>query len=215
MKDYSQFHKMFVKMLRSSQILQRSSNVHNDIDKIKNNFLFGVTVVLYPVVFTNQLVNNAFDLLLLIHGPIRGFVYKPACEFQHELLNFKTKFGAFWQKFCEIECNVREGLMICATLVNMENNLFIFNEFYISFLSSVVSSKGKQLMVASQLCVVKHLELPLVLRSPRSRVSRLSTLMQRRNVSLMQTPGTSQVHLVSCTPRRKLMVVNDGRVTAW
>ena len=38
----------------------------------------------------------------------RGLVYKLAFEFQYELLdfvtNFGTKFGIFWQKFCEIDC---------------------------------------------------------------------------------------------------------------
>jgi predicted DCC family thiol-disulfide oxidoreductase YuxK len=52
--------------------------------------------------FTNQFVNYAFDWLILLHGPIRDFVYKLACEFQYELpnlrnelANFATKFGTF------------------------------------------------------------------------------------------------------------------------
>jgi hypothetical protein len=45
--------------------------------------------------FTNQFVNYAFDLLLLLQGPIRDFVYNLACEFQYELANFATKFGTF------------------------------------------------------------------------------------------------------------------------
>ena len=27
-------------------------------------------------------------------------------ELRNELANFETKFGIFWQKFCEINCNV-------------------------------------------------------------------------------------------------------------
>jgi hypothetical protein len=45
--------------------------------------------------FTNQFVNDAFDWLILLQGPIRDFVYKLACEFQYELPNFATKFGTF------------------------------------------------------------------------------------------------------------------------
>ena len=26
-------------------------------------------------------------------------------ELRNELANFRTKFGIFWQKFCEIDCN--------------------------------------------------------------------------------------------------------------
>ena len=39
---------------------------------------------------TNQIVNDAFDLLLLLQGPIRDFVYNLACEIQYELPNFAT-----------------------------------------------------------------------------------------------------------------------------
>jgi hypothetical protein len=42
----------------------------------------------FIIIFTNRFVNNAFDWLIFVQGPIKGFVYKPACEFQHELLNF-------------------------------------------------------------------------------------------------------------------------------
>jgi hypothetical protein len=48
-------------------------------------------------------------LVLLVQGPIGGFVYNPAYEFQYELLNFTTKLGtkfaAFREKLCEIDCN--------------------------------------------------------------------------------------------------------------
>jgi hypothetical protein len=76
-------------MLQTSfQSLLRSSKVHNHIHKL--------------------FVINAFEWLLLLQGPIRGFVYNPACEFQYELLNFTTKLGtkiaALREKLCEIDC---------------------------------------------------------------------------------------------------------------
>ena len=61
--------------------------------------------------FTNQFVNHAFDWLLLLHRPIRDFVYKLACEFQYELPNFATNLRTLqrssehlWSKFREIDC---------------------------------------------------------------------------------------------------------------
>jgi hypothetical protein len=38
--------------------------------------------------FTSQFVYKATDWLIFVQGPIRGFVYKLACEFQYERLNF-------------------------------------------------------------------------------------------------------------------------------
>ena len=58
--------------------------------------------------FTSRFVNKASDWSLNKNKPIRGFVYKPACEFQYELLNFTTKYGTkfatFTEKLCEINC---------------------------------------------------------------------------------------------------------------
>jgi hypothetical protein len=75
--DYScftaDFTKLWPQMFRTSSL--RSSKVHYE--------------------FTNQFVNNAFDWLLLLQGPIRDFAYKWVCEFQYELPNFATKFGTF------------------------------------------------------------------------------------------------------------------------
>ena len=48
----------------------------------------------------------------------RGFVYKLAFKFQYELLNFATNLRIFWQKFCEIDCNVDYKL------VNLQFNVF-------------------------------------------------------------------------------------------
>ena len=47
-------------------------------------------------------------ILKFTSQPIRGFVYKPACEFQYELENFATKFGIFWPKFCVIEFKTQD-----------------------------------------------------------------------------------------------------------
>jgi hypothetical protein len=64
--------------------------------------------------------NKVSDWLIFVQGPIRGFVYKPACEFQYELLNFtmkfRTKFATFTEKLCEINCNVSQALSACLFL---------------------------------------------------------------------------------------------------
>jgi hypothetical protein len=58
--------------------------------------------------FTSPYVNKASNWLIFVKGPIRGFVYIRACEFQYELLNFTTKFGTkfatFAEKLYEINC---------------------------------------------------------------------------------------------------------------
>jgi hypothetical protein len=58
---------------------------------------------------TSPYVNKASNWLIFVKGPIRGFVYIWACEFQYELLNFTTKFGTkfatFAEKLYEINCN--------------------------------------------------------------------------------------------------------------
>jgi hypothetical protein len=56
--------------------------------------------------FTNQFVNDAFDWLLLLQGPIRDFVYKLACEFKYELPNFATNLRTS-QRTCELRNEVR------------------------------------------------------------------------------------------------------------
>ena len=59
--------------------------------------------------FTSPYVNKASNWLIFVKGPISGFVYIRACEFQYELLNFTTKFGTkfatFAEKLYEINCN--------------------------------------------------------------------------------------------------------------
>ena len=61
--------------------------------------------------FTSPYVNKASNWLIFVKGPIRGFVYIRACEFQYELLNFTTKFGTkfatFAEKLYEINCKAR------------------------------------------------------------------------------------------------------------
>ena len=60
--------------------------------------------------FTSWFVNKPSDWLIFVQGPIRGFVYKLACEFQYERMNFTTKFGMkytiFREKLCEINCKI-------------------------------------------------------------------------------------------------------------
>ena len=94
----------------------------------------------------------------------------------------------------------------------MLTNTSLASAYY--FFSSVIFNKVKQLMVANQLFVVKHLGLPLVWHLRHFKVWRLLILMQQRNGLLMQMQGTFQVHLVSFMPRRKLMV-NDGRISQY
>ena len=90
------FTKLLPQMFRTSL---RSSQVRCEVQK-------------FIMRFTYQFVNNAFDWLLLLQGPIRDFVYKLTCEFQYELPNFATNLRTsqrssenLWQKFREIDCN--------------------------------------------------------------------------------------------------------------
>jgi hypothetical protein len=87
-------HLQFISYINFSLMLRTSfktslwsSKVHNEIH--------------------NPVVNKASNCLIFVKGPIRGFVYKPTCEFQYELLNFTTKFGTkfatFTEKLCEIK----------------------------------------------------------------------------------------------------------------
>ena len=68
--------------------------------------------------FTSPYVNKASNWLIFVKGPIRGFVYIRACEFQYELLNFTTKFGTkfatFAEKLYEINCKRPTGLFFHA-----------------------------------------------------------------------------------------------------
>ena len=62
--------------------------------------------------FTSPYVNKASNWLIFVKGPIKGFVYIRACEFQYELLNFTTKFGTkfatFAEKLYEINCKAEK-----------------------------------------------------------------------------------------------------------
>ena len=90
---------------------------HNSLQSISRNFCHKCSelrceVQKFIMRFTYQFVNNAFDWLLLLQGPIRDFVYKLICEFQYELPNFATNLRILqrssehlWQKFREIDCN--------------------------------------------------------------------------------------------------------------
>jgi hypothetical protein len=77
-RHYSWFHITFPWMLRTSFWTSLwSSKVHTEIHK--------------PV------CKQSLWLVPNKNKPIRGFVYKPACEFQYKLLNFTTKFGTSLQ----------------------------------------------------------------------------------------------------------------------
>ena len=69
--------------------------------------------------FTSPYVNKASNWLIFVKGPIRGFVYIQACEFQYKLLNFTTKFGTkfatFAEKLYEINCNNSHSVQIAPT----------------------------------------------------------------------------------------------------
>ena len=61
--------------------------------------------------FTSQFVNKGCDWLLNSMKPIKCLVYKPACEFWNELLNFATNFRtsqrsseSYNEKLPEIDC---------------------------------------------------------------------------------------------------------------
>ena len=53
-------------------------------------------------------LNKAFDWIISIHGLIGALFTNWLLNFnfdiRNELANFGTKFGIFWQKFCEINC---------------------------------------------------------------------------------------------------------------
>ena len=42
-------------------------------------------------------LNEAFDSFILIQEPVRGFVYKPDCDFQYELLNLASNLRTLEQ----------------------------------------------------------------------------------------------------------------------
>ena len=83
--------------------------------------------------FTSRFVNKASDWLIFVQGPITGFVYKPACKFQYELLNFTTKFGTkfgmkfatFREKLYEINCNKWRLLDVIGLKQYFLNTIFL------------------------------------------------------------------------------------------
>ena len=69
--------------------------------------------------FTSQFVNKGCDWLLNSMKPIKCLVYKPACEFWNELLNFATNFRtsqqsseSYNEKLPEIDCNYNHHLRV-------------------------------------------------------------------------------------------------------
>ena len=68
-------------------------------------------------------VNKASNWLIFVKGPIRGFVYIRACEFQYELLNFTTKFGTKFATFTEkLYCMKSTVIPTGNTTKNRQNN---------------------------------------------------------------------------------------------
>ena len=71
-------------------------------------------------------LNKAFDWTNSIHGPIKGFVYKPACEFQYELLNFATNLRTlernleyFGKRFVKSTVKLLLSLLISNAIFNV------------------------------------------------------------------------------------------------
>jgi hypothetical protein len=81
---------------------------------------FFLPLAMYSLIYSHTVLSNTtyfsknsdviFNNCSFGRKHLRGFVYKPVCEFQHELLNFTTKFGTkyaiFREKLCEIKCKV-------------------------------------------------------------------------------------------------------------
>ena len=105
---YSRFHKAFAKIFQISfQSSQVRCEVQSSYWKSQTGFL-----------------NKAFDWIISIHGPNRGFVYKLAFKFQYELLNFATNLRT-------LERNLEYfGKSFVKSTVIME--LFMFNHPYFS-----------------------------------------------------------------------------------
>ena len=92
------------------------------ITKTPYAFFAKITLCMY------LLYGWAFDWLHWVQGPITAFVYKPACEFWNELLNFATNFRTsqrssecYSEKLSEIDCNIvsdseRYYVFVCFSL---------------------------------------------------------------------------------------------------
>ena len=79
--------------------------------------------------FTSQFVNKGCDWLLNSMKPIKCLVYKPACEFWNELLNFATNFRtsqrsseSYNEKLPEIDC--KHNLYTCKCSFSYFSSLF-------------------------------------------------------------------------------------------
>ncbi len=67
-------------------------SVSHDMRQLHAKGLIAIVVFDTNVDIQKLVVNYAFDWHLLIQGPIKRFVYKLSCEFQHEPLDFIVKF---------------------------------------------------------------------------------------------------------------------------
>ena len=78
--------------------------------------------------------------------------YKPACVFQYELLKFATNF-LFWQKFCQIDCNM-------ASSEDIVNDLTV-KEIKLDLKSRGLKVTGLKKELKERLCTVRNLALTL------------------------------------------------------
>ena len=90
--------------------------------------------------FTSPYVNKASNWLIFAKGPIRGFVYIRACEFQYELLNFTTKFGTkfatFAEKLYEINCKTNVNINLHSKFTFESRSLCFYQLHPLSTLSA-------------------------------------------------------------------------------
>ena len=114
--------------------------------------------------FTSQFVNKGCDWLLNSMKPIKCLVYKPACEFWNELLNFATNFRtsqrsseSYNEKLPEIDCN-------CISKVQNQT-LMRFRCEWCKANSSVVQAPHQSLCFGSQAEQNSYLKYVVVLRS--------------------------------------------------
>ena len=86
--------------------------------------------------FTSQFVNKGCDWLLNTMKPIKCLVYKPACEFWNELLNFATNSRTsqrsseyYSEKLSEIDCKT-----IGSPKIGLESFILMIEHILVSIL---------------------------------------------------------------------------------
>ena len=88
------YYKVGLKQLSFGKMNEQLQSISQNFCQTISNFVpkFAKFVPKFKVHIE---VHKAFDWTNSIHGPIRDF-YKPACEFQYELLNFATNLRTFF-----------------------------------------------------------------------------------------------------------------------